>query len=138
MAVINQIAGTFLLDLPVHNYGGSTLVEGAAVILDTTNVATSSGAPGVVLPASDATPFGFLPSAIPAGKAGIVRVYGVAVANPTVGVTFAPNAILMTDSTGSVKAQTTGLSQIGIALTGVTTAVAGDKVLVLIDRAKNA
>ena len=138
MAVLNQLAGTFLLDLPVHNYGGSTLAENAAVILDTANPASSSGASGVVLPASDVTPFGFLQSAIPAGKSGIVRVYGVSLANPTVGVTFAPNAPLMTDATGAVLAQTAAKYQIGIAITGVTTAVAGDKVLVLLDRAKNA
>jgi len=138
MAIINQLAGTHLLDIPVHNYGGSTLAEGVAVIFDTTNVATSSGAPGVALPASDVKAVGFLVSAIPAGKSGLLRVQGIALANPTVGATFAPGDPVMSDSTGSVTAQTAGKYQIGIAVTGVTTAVSGDKVLVLVDRAKNA
>jgi len=138
MARYDQFAGTYLLDLPVHNYGGSTLAEGVAVILDTANPATSVGAAGVVLPADATKPIGFLPSAIPAGKSGVVRVQGVAVANPTVGVTFTPGTPLMVDTTGSVLAQTATNYQVGIAWTGVATAVAGDKVLVLVDRAKNA
>jgi predicted RecA/RadA family phage recombinase len=138
MAVINQLAGTFLLDLPVHNYGGSTLAEGVAVIADTANPPGSNTAGGVVLPASDVAAIGFLTSAIPAGKSGTMRVQGVAVANPTVGATIAFGAPVMTDSTGSVLTQTAGKYQIGYAWSAVTTAVSGDKVLVLIDRAKNA
>ena len=138
MARYDQFAGTYLLDLPVHNYTGSTLAEGVAGILDTTNTASSNLDPGVTLPASDAKTIGFLPSAIPAGKSGVVRVQGVSVAIPTVGVTFAPGDPLMSDSSGFVKAQTAGLYQCGIAWTGVTTAVATDRVLVLVERAKNA
>lgn len=139
MAQINQLAGTFLLDIPVHNYSTTTdLAEGVAVILDTANPGTANAAPGVTLPASDAKAFGFLTSKIPFGKSGVCRVQGVAVAIPTVGSTIAVGDVLMTDSSGFVKPQTATLSQIGIALAGVTTAVAADRVLVLIDRAKNA
>jgi len=138
MAVLNQLAGTYLLDIPVHNFTGSTLVEGAAVILDTANPASTTFAAGVTLPASSAKPFGFLPSAIASGKSGVARVYGVSVANPTVGVSLAAGDVLMQDSTGSVLLATAANPQIGIAMSAVTTAVAGDKVLVLIDRAKNA
>jgi hypothetical protein len=138
MAVINQLAGVHLLDLPVKNNGVSTLAEGAAVILDTANPASTSAAAGVVLPASSAKPVGFLVSAIPAGKTGLVRVQGIAVANPTVGATIAAGDPVMVDTTGSVLPQTAGLYQVGIAWSAVTTAVAGDKVLVLVERAKNA
>lgn len=138
MARYDQFAGTHLLDLPVHNYGASTLAEGVAVILDTANPASTSGAAGVTLPASSAKPIGFLPSAIPAGKSGVVRVQGIAVAIPTVGSTIAPGDPLMVDTSGFVLPQTAGLHQAGIAWTGVTTAVAADRVLVLVDRAKNA
>jgi predicted RecA/RadA family phage recombinase len=138
MPIINQLAGTHLLDLPVRNYGVADLAEGAAVMLDTTNVASSQQAAGVVLTASAANAIGFLTSAIPVGKAGTVRVQGVAVANPLVGTTIAAGAPVMTNATGAVLAQTAGNAQIGYAWSAVTTAVAGDKVLVLIDRAKNA
>ena len=138
MAVINQLAGTHLLDLPVRNYGVSAIVEGACVMLDTANPATSSGAAGVVLTASAANAIGFAVNAIPAGGSGLVRVQGIAVANPLVGTTIAAGAPVMTNATGTIVPQTAAAAQIGYAWSAVTTAVAGDKVLVLIDRAKNA
>lgn len=134
MAQIYQLAATYLLDVPVHNYSTTTdLAEGVAVILDTANPGGVNTAVGVTLPASDAKPFGFLTTKIPFGKSGVARVYGVAsgVASGTLHV----GDIVMTDSAGAVKAQTTGLAQIGICMSE---AVSTDRVLVLIDRAKNA
>jgi len=133
MAQVNQLAATYLLDVPVHNYGGSDLAEGVAVILDTTNTGGANTAPGVMLPASSAKSIGFLPSAIPAGKSGVMRVYGIAsgIASATVHV----GDVLMVDTAGKVLPQTAGLHQIGIAFSE---AVANDRVLVLIERAKNA
>lgn len=134
MAQVNQVAGTYLLDIPVHNYSTTTdLAEGVAVIPDTANPGGANTAMGVALPASDAKPFGFLVSKIPFGKSGLCRVYGIAsaVASGTLHV----GDIVMTDSAGAVKAQTAGLAQIGIA---VSEAVSTDRVLVLIERGKNA
>ena len=138
MAQILQSPGIHLLDVTVHNYGGSQLNAGSAVIMDTSNTGTQALAPGVVLPASDAKAIGFLVDNIPAGRTGRMRVYGVAVAIPTVGVSFNPGDPLMSDSSGFVKPQTAGLYQIGVAFSPITTAVSGDTCLVLIDRAKNA
>lgn len=138
MAVINQLAATYLLDLPVHNYTGSDIVDGAGLILDTANPASAAGANGVTLPASDVNAVGFANGTIPAGKAGLLRVQGVASANPLVGASITVGTPLMTNSTGAVLAQTAAKFQIGYAWSAVTTAVAGDKILVLIDRAKNA
>jgi hypothetical protein len=132
MTQLNQLAGTHLLDIAVHNYGGSQLNAGVAVILDTSNPPAANSAPGVTLPASDAAPFGVLIDNIPAGRSGKCRVYGVAVVNTT-GTVHVGNT-LMTTSTGSVVAQTTGLNQLGYCLSeGVT----GDQVLILLDRSKN-
>lgn len=136
MAQINQLAGTYVLDIPCHNYSSSVdLAANVAVILDTSNTGGTgtNPAPGVTLPASNAKPFGFTVSKIPFGKTGLVRVYGVAVA--TASGTIHVGDILMTDSAGAVLPQTTGLAQIGLALSE---AVSTDTVLVLIDRAKNA
>lgn len=133
MALNYQLSPTYLLDVPVHNYGVSDLAEGSAVILDTSNTGGANTAVGVKLPASDVNPVGILPTAIPAGKSGVVRVYGVAsgIASGTVHV----GDPLMTDSAGKVLAQTAGKFQIGICWSE---AVANDRVLVLLDRAKNA
>lgn len=138
MAVINQLAGIHLLDVTVHNYGGSQLNSGSAVIMDVSNTGTSQLAPGVVLPASDVKGIGFLVENIPAGRSGRMRVQGIAVALPTVGVSFNPGDPLMCDSSGFVLPQTAGKYQIGLAWSALTTGVAGDTCLVLIDRAKNA
>lgn len=138
MAQLNQSPGTQLLDVSVHNYGGSQLNAGSAVIMDTSNTGTQALAPGVTLPASNVKGIGFLVDNIPAGRTGRMRVYGIAVALPTVGVSFNPGDPLMCDSSGFVLAQTAGLYQIGIAFSAAATAVAGDTCLVLIDRAKNA
>lgn len=134
MAQVYQLGGTSVLEIPVHNYSTTTdLAEGVAVIPDTSNTGGANTAMGVVLPASDAKPFGFLTTKIPFGKSGVCRVYGVAVG--VASGTLHVGDIVMTDSAGAVKAQTTGLAQIGIA---VSEAVSTDRVLVLIDRAKNA
>ena len=133
MAQVNQLGAIHLLDISVHNYGGSDLAEGVAVILDTSNPGTATTMPGVTLPASDAKAFGILPAKIPAGKDGYCRVYGVAVGTAT--GTLHVGDYVMTDSAGGVKAQTAGLYTLGMALSE---AVNGDRVQVLIDRAKNA
>lgn len=138
MAQLNQVAGTYLLDLPVHNYGGSQLNAGSAVIMDTGNVGGANTAPGVVLPASDVKGIGFLVDNIPAGRSGRLRVQGVAMGLPTVGVSFNPGDPLMCDASGFVLPQTAGKYQIGIAWSAIVTGVAGDTCLVLVDRAKNA
>lgn len=138
MAVINQLAGVYCLDLPVHNYGGSQLNAGVAVILDQSNPPTSNTGVGVTLPASDAKSFGVLVENIPAGKAGRVRVLGVAVAIPTVGQSFNVGDPLMTDASGFVKPCGAGNYQLGVALSQVSTAVSGDTCLIFLDRAKNA
>lgn len=138
MAQIYQLAGTYFLDIPVHNYGGSTLAAGVAVIADSSNPPGPNAAMGVTLPASDVKALGFLVDAIPAGKSGRLRVQGIAVATPTVGATFAAGDPVMSDSSGFVTSCTAGKYQIGIAMSPITTAVAGDTCLVLVDRAKNA
>ena len=133
MAQVNQLAATYLLDVPVHNYGGSDLAEGSAVILDTSNTGGANTAVGVTLPASDAKVIGILPSTIPAGKSGVVRVQGIA--NAIAGGTLHVGDVVMGNSAGKVVAQTAGLQQIGYCWSE---AVNNDRVLVLIDRSKNA
>jgi hypothetical protein len=133
MAQINQLGGVDVLSLPVKNYGGSDIPDGSCVILDTANPGSSNSPRGVTLPASDVKAWGFAIGTIPAGKVGLARVYGVApgIASGTLHV----GDVVMSDSTGAVLAQTAGKYQVGIAQSE---AVSGDRVLVLIERAKNA
>jgi hypothetical protein len=133
MTQINQLGGVDVLSLPVKNYGVTDIVDGACVILDTANPGSSNAARGVTLPASDVKPYGFAVGTIPAGKPGLVRVYGVGVgiASGTLHV----GDVVMCDSAGAVLAQTAGKYQVGIAQSE---AVATDRVQVLIERAKNA
>jgi len=133
MTQLNQVAGTHLLDVPVHNYGESTLTTAFAVILDTSNTGGANTAVGVTLPASDANAFGILVESIPTLRTGRCRVQGIApcTASGTVHV----GDYLKTDSTGSVLKATAGTYVIGICMSE---GVSGDIVNVLIDRSKNA
>ena len=69
-------------DIPVKNYGGSTLPANTAVIVDTSNVispTSSNTFPGVAVPGSAGVPVaGVLVADIAAGASGLLRTGGVA------------------------------------------------------------
>lgn len=128
-------------DIPFHNYGGSDIGAGLAVLLDTSNPGgTGDKVPGVVLPTASggvAGQIGVTVNAIPAGKTGLVRVYGVAVCTANGTVTIG-ETVMTSDTTsklGYVKTQTTAGAQLGVAIGSATD---GNQVQVLLHLAKNA
>jgi hypothetical protein len=135
MAQINQLAGIAIAggDITVKNYGGTDIAAGLAVKYDTANPGGSGIPRGVVITASDVAAMGVTVTVIPAGKTGLVRTMGQAVA--TASGTLHVGDIVMTDSAGKVLAQTAGKYQLGIA---ASEAITADPVLVDIARAKNA
>lgn len=137
MAVINEMSGTSTsngMDLPFKNYGVSDIAAGLAVKLDTSNVGDTNTPQGVILTASDAGAIGFALTVLKAGGIGMVRCGGTAVA--VAKASFNPGVVLMTNSEGKVLTQTSGLCQIGYAMTKPT--ADGDSCVVLIAPAKNA
>lgn len=135
MAQLNQLGGIAIPggDITVKNYGVSDIAAGLAVKYDTSNPGGSGLPRGVILTASDVGAMGVAVTTIPAGKTGVVRTMGQAVA--TASGTLHVGDICMTDSAGKVLAQTAGKYQLGIV---ASEAVANDAVLVDIARAKNA
>lgn len=137
MAVINQLSGVSTsngMDLPFKNYSGADIPAGTALICDSSN-APGTNTPGGVLTTADSTKcIGFALTVLKAGGMGMVRCGGLAVAIAGAAITY--GVPVMTNSSGQVVTQTSGLTQIGIAMSAATAST--DQVLVLIAPAKNA
>lgn len=118
-----QLGGMAIIggDLPFHNYGVADIGAGLGVLADTSNVGTTSLAPGVVLPTASAgvaKTIGVTLNTIPAGKGGLVRVYGVSVCTASGTVTYGETVQLddTTSKLGWVKTHLTDQCQLGVAL----------------------
>lgn len=143
MAQYNQLASTpAYFDLPVKNYGVSTLSANLAVIIDTSNVVSptsTNDAIGVAVPGSAGVPvLGVTLADIPAGATGLVRVVGVAAVKCEGSITAGTLVQASTTSSkvGWAKAQTSATAQIGMAVSSSTD---GELILVALGvGAKNA
>lgn len=108
-------------DLPFHNYGASDIGAGLGVLADTSNPGTASLAPGIVLPSIGggvAKTIGVTVNTIPAGKGGLVRVYGVSVCTASGTVTYG-ETVQLDDTSGKlgwVKTHLTDQAQLGVAM----------------------
>jgi hypothetical protein len=124
-------------DLEFTNTETSTaIVAGNVVKIDATNVVSGTQPTfgGLQGTAAATGLLGIAMEAIPVGKTGRVRPFGVAQAVASGAITA--GAVVAAGSTGKVAAQTSGQAQLGYALTTVTTD--GDKILILVSLARNA
>lgn len=143
MAQYNQMGATPnpYTDIPVKNYGGSTLPANTAVIVDTSNVispTSSNTFPGVAVPGSAGVPVaGVLVADIAAGASGLLRTGGVALIKCEGSITAGTLVQASTTSgkVGWAKALTSAKAQIGMALSSSTD---GELILVLLQPANNA
>lgn len=121
-------------DIPFHNYGGSDIDAGLAVLLDASNDG------GIVLPTASGGvtgSVGVTVDKVSAGTSGRVQVLGVAVCKAAGSVT-AGDEVMISDTTaklGWVKTKTAGGIGLGQALNS---AADGFPVRVLLSHAVNA
>lgn len=115
-------------DLSLHNYSGTDIASGVAVIMDTA-ASSFMGVSAIATAASVELTIGITMETIPAGKAGRVRTCGAAVC--TAGETILRGNAVQIDSAagreGQVKLLVAGKTQLGRALSN---AVLGDEILV--------
>lgn len=144
MSDYNQIAAipNPYTDIPVKNYGVSTLNANTAVIVDTSNVvsptSSSNTLPGVAVPGSAGVPVaGVLTADIAAGANGLLRTGGAALIKCEGSITAGTLVQASTTSgkVGWAKALTSAKAQIGMALSSSTD---GELILVLLQPANNA
>lgn len=135
MAVIEQLGGLPVTgaDVSFKNFGVSDIAAGTVVKADTSNPPSPTLPGGVVAVTDDTNVLGVALETLVAGKMGRVRLAGGAVC--TAGGTITFGDVVMSANTGTVVAQTAGKYQLGIALSS---AASTEKVLVWIDKAKNA
>jgi hypothetical protein len=143
MAYYGQIGALPVVggDIPVKNYGVTTISAKLAVNADTSNTINTAGAIGVVVPTTSgsvAACLGTVLSDIPAGKTGLIRISGGAVCKASGSVTVGENVQVDSASGKEGYVKTAGSAAAGFGK-ALSTAADGEDVLVWVSvGAKNA